>query len=86
VKYTINFCPDIMKREELLPIAQKHGFGGFEVGCRMLDLVAEIETVALDKAYQIVASDIAQLEQENRQLHARIARLTELAGDEHATS
>lgn len=75
-----------MKREELLPIAQKHGFGGFEVGCRMLDLVAEIEAMALDKAYRIVSSDIAQLEQENRQLHARIKRLTDCAGAHHATS
>lgn len=73
-----------MKREELLPIALKHGFGHCEIGCRMLDLVAEIEAMALDKSYQIVSSDIAQLEQENRQLHARIRRLTELAGEEHA--
>lgn len=75
-----------MKREELLPLALKHGFGHCEVGCRMLDLVAEIEALALDKAYQIASSDISQLEQENRQLHARVKRLTELAGDEHACS
>lgn len=31
-----------MTREEILPIARKHGFAGCEVGCRMVGLVNEI--------------------------------------------
>lgn len=64
-----------MKREELLPLAQKHGFGGFEVGIRLLGLIEDIEQIAIDKAQQAAVADIAQLEQENRQLRARIERL-----------
>lgn len=36
-----------MTREEILPIAKKHGFGGFEVGVRMVGLVNEILIMAL---------------------------------------
>lgn len=37
-----------MTREDILPIAKKHGFGGFEVGVRMIGLINEILTTALD--------------------------------------
>lgn len=75
-----------MKREELLPLAQKHGFGGFEVGIRLLGLIEDIEQIISDKAHHQYAADIFTLEQENRQLRARIERLTDCAGANHATS
>ena len=73
-----------MERKELLQIAKRHGFGGFEVGCRMRGLIDEVEQLAVDAAYSLVREDIATLEQENRQLRARIARLVDCAGAHHA--
>lgn len=84
--YSNNFFYDIMKREELLPLALKHSFGHCEVGTRLIGLVAEIEQIAMDKAHHQYAADISTLEQENRQLRARIERLTDCAGAHHATS
>ena len=84
--YNNNFFYDIMKREELLPLALKHSFGHCEVGTRLMGLVAEIEQIAMDKAHHLYAADIATLEQENRQLRARIERRTDCAGAIHATS
>ena len=75
-----------MKREELLPLAQKHGFGGFEVGIRLIGLIEDIEKIAMDLAHTKFIEDIATLEQENRQLRARIERLTDCAGANHACS
>ena len=49
-----------MTREDILPIARKHGFGGFEVGVRMVGLVNEILTLALAEV------DIQEL---HRQVH-----------------
>ena len=69
-----------------MPLAQKLGFGGFEVGIRLLGLIEDIEQIAMDEANHQYAADIATLEQENRQLRARIERLTELAGENHACS
>ncbi len=31
-----------MTREDILPLARKHGFAGCEVGCRMVGLINEI--------------------------------------------
>lgn len=79
-----------MTRDELLQIAKKHCFGGFEVGCRMMGLVDEIEQITIQKAFEHVKfqfeDDIATLEQENRALRSRVARLTDCAGAQHATS
>lgn len=79
-----------MERKELLELALKHSFGHCEVGCRMMGLVDEIEQITVQKAYEHIKfsfeSDIATLEQENRQLRARVARLTDCAGAHHATS
>lgn len=38
-----------MKREDILPIAKKHGFGGFEVGVRMVGLINEILAIAMSE-------------------------------------
>lgn len=79
-----------MEHKELLALAKKHCFGGFEVGCRMMGLVDEIEQITIQKAYEHIKfsfeDDIATLEQENRMLRARVARLTDCAGAHHATS
>lgn len=79
-----------MERKELLEIAHKHCFGTFEVGCRMMGLVDEIEQITVQKAFEHVKfqfeDDIATLERENQMLRARVARLTEIAGEHHATS
>lgn len=75
-----------MERKDVLPLARGHGFGGFEVGCRMMGLINEIEQMIRDEMQRKTVDDIAQLEQENRQLRARIERLTDCAGAQHATS
>lgn len=38
-----------MTREDILPIARKHGFGGFEVGVRMVGLINEILAIAMSE-------------------------------------
>lgn len=56
----------------------------------MMGLVDEIEQITIQKAYEHIKfsfeNDIATLEQENRMLRARVARLTDCAGAHHATS
>ena len=77
-----------MERQELIELAHKHCFGTFEVGCRMMGLVDEIEQITIQKAFEHVKfqfeDDIATLEHENRMLRARVARLTDCAGAHHA--
>ncbi|WP_396189819.1 hypothetical protein [Flavobacterium sp.] len=51
-----------MTREEILPIARKHGFAGCEVGIRMVGLVNEILSmqsgnVGIDELYEAVLVD-----------------------------
>ena len=79
-----------MKREELLPLALKHNFGHCEIGTRLMGLVDELEMILTARAYENkrfkYEADVATLEQENRQLRARIERLTDCAGAHHATS
>ena len=79
-----------MDRKELIALAHKHNFGTFEVGCRMMGLIDEIEQITIQKAFEHVKfqfqDDIATLEQENRQMRARIERLVDCAGAHHATS
>lgn len=75
-----------MERKDILPLAREHGFGGFEVGCRMIGLINEIEEMLREKVHHEMLADIATLEQENRQLRARVERLTDCAGAQHATS
>lgn len=57
-----------MTREDILPIAKKHGFGGFEVGVRMVGLVNEILIMALAEV------DIKDL---HRQVHENDKREAE---------
>lgn len=65
-----------MERKELIELAHKHNFGTFEVGCRMMGLVDEVEQLAIAKAYQHFKFEfedaIATLERENRMLRARV--------------
>lgn len=51
-----------MTREEILPIARKHGFAGCEVGNRMIGLINEIlgmqaGDVGIDELYEAVCVD-----------------------------
>ncbi len=49
-----------MTREEILPLARKHGFAGCEVGIRMVGLINEILSmqagdVGIDELYEAVS-------------------------------